>query len=195
MSTGTHERPGLFARFRKPASVAEAPRAYPQESAFASEEPHGINGPEDIAAFLARTASGPPAEPWGPWDQPAGPVPHSEPETPLEYEYQRFYGWGLTLPDNRAPMAREYVPEPYTPDLCADLADLPAFRDALGRRTRCRAGECMCGHPVTGDTWGERMVRAGIHLFNSDTDQTLTAAPHLTFAAAAALSDESEAAA
>ena len=49
-------------------------------------------------------------------------------------------------------------------DLCADLADLPVFREALGQRTRCRAGECLCGHLVTGDTWGERMVRVGIHL-------------------------------
>lgn len=144
MSTGTHERPGLFARFRKPASVAEAPRAYPQESAFASEEPHGINGPEDIAAFLARTASGPPAEPWGPWDQPAGPVPHSEPETPLEYEYQRFYGWGLTLPDNRAPLARSYVPGPYVPDLYADIIELPVLRDVIRWRAQSLHAGCQC---------------------------------------------------
>ena len=146
------------------------------------EAPHGIGTPGTLAAIItqaeaeARTASIPPAEPWGPWDQPNGNTPHSEPETPLGEEYQRWYGWGVTLPDNRAPMPRRYAPEPHTPDLCQDLADLEIFRETLGTRTRrhpagCACGhpvECLCGHPVTGDTWAERLVRVGIHLLTSE---------------------------
>jgi hypothetical protein len=63
----------------------------------------------------------------------------------------------------------EAVPAPgpaYPPprDLAADLADLPAFREAVRRRTRCHASRCMCGQEVAGDTWGGRMVAAGTHL-------------------------------
>jgi hypothetical protein len=66
--------------------------------------------------------------------------------------------WGLwDSPAHREPMR-------YVPDLTADLTDLPGFREALGRRTRSRASQCLCGTPVTGQTWGERMVRAGHHL-------------------------------
>ena len=101
-----------------------------------------------------------------------------------------------TMLDNRAAMPRPFIPEPepYTPDLCADLADLPLFRETIGRRTRCHAGECLCGHEVTGETWAERMVRAGIHLFNSDADRIMAIAPHLTLAAAVTLSDQGRAA-
>ena len=60
------------------------------------------------------------------------------------------------------------APDVYAPDLLADLKELPAFRDALGRSTRRHAGECRCGHPITGDAWGERMVRAGIHLLTGE---------------------------
>ena len=63
------------------------------------------------------------------------------------------------------------APEAYAPDLLADLKELPAFRDALGRSTRRHAGECRCGHPVTGDTWGARMVRAGIHILTDGEGQ------------------------
>ena len=56
------------------------------------------------------------------------------------------------------------VSEPPAADLCADLAGLAIFREALSQRTRDHAGECLCGHPVSGGTWGERMVRVGIHL-------------------------------
>ena len=98
-----------------------------------------------VPASLAET------EAWGPWDKPAD-----------------LY---MDVRDEYVPPARPYLPEiEHTPDLCADLADLPAFREALGRRTRCHAGECLCGHPVSGDTWGERMVRAGIHLLASEGD-------------------------
>lgn len=63
--------------------------------------------------------------------------------------------------------------EPPVPDLCADLAGLPVFRETLGACTRRHfvtgdvvavVEECPCGHQVTGETYGERMVRAGIHL-------------------------------
>ena len=63
------------------------------------------------------------------------------------------------------------VSEPHTPDLLADLKELPAFRTALGMCTRRHAGECRCGHPVTGDTWGTRMVRAGIHILTDGEGQ------------------------
>ena len=56
------------------------------------------------------------------------------------------------------------VSEPPAADLCADLAGLAIFREALSQRTRDHAGESLCGHPVSGGTWGERMVRVGIHL-------------------------------
>lgn len=82
-----------------------------------------------------------------------------------------WYGYGTTMPDQRAAHDRPYVParprpaaDLPAPGLAADLADLPAFREALAMRTRCHAGQCLCGHPVTGTTWGERMVAAGTHL-------------------------------
>ena len=166
MSIGTHERPGLFARFRRQAPVTPPPAVHMGSPAYGTD----VYLTPEVRATLDRLRAAAEAEtaPWAPLDRPDGDVPHSEPEAPLEYEYQSWYGWGLTLPDNRAPMAREYVPEPYTPDLCADLADLAIFREALSLRTRCHAGECLCGHPVTGETWGERMVRAGIHLLTGN---------------------------
>jgi len=141
-----------------PASPATAMRrAAPH--AQVDGEPHGIATPATLAAIVAEAEA----------EARRNSTPPARHEDPLRYEHQAWYGWFTTMPDNRAPMARRYVPEPpaYTPDLCADLADLPAFREALDRRTRCRAGECLCGHPLTGDTWGERMVRAGIHLLAS----------------------------
>ena len=141
-----------------------------------------------------KMAANEPTAPWGPWDRPDGDVPHSEPETPLECEYQRFYGWGLTLPDNRAPMAREYVPRRHSPDIAADLTGLPLFRETVSRRTRHSAGECLCGSALDGQAWGERMVRAGMHLTGMEAARILAAAPPLTLAAAVALSDEGEAA-
>lgn len=62
--------------------------------------------------------------------------------------------------------ASEPVRPVYVPDLPADLTDLPAFRETLSRRTRRNAGECLCGDPVAGQTWGERMVSAGDHMFS-----------------------------
>ena len=79
----------------------------------------------------------------------------------------------------RADMARIYVspagtgpwgpwdngqPYPPSPGIAADLTDLPVFREAISRRTRCRAGECLCGTETAGQTWGEGMVAEGIHL-------------------------------
>jgi hypothetical protein len=141
---------------------------------MAGEEPHGIAAPETLAGIVAqaeaeaRAASIPPDEPqepwdaftarlaaktapWGAWDRPDGDVPHSEPEVPLAEEHQRFYGWGTTLPDNRAPKARPYVPSPldcpYVPgpaDLRTDICQLPALRDAIRWAARQQHAGCMC---------------------------------------------------
>ena len=135
----------------------EVPALHPAPVAEVHHEPRSLAAPETLAAIVAqaeaesRAASAPLAEtePWGAWDRPDGLL--------------------MDERDEYVPPQRPYVPEPapYTPDLCADLADLPAFREALGMRTRCHAGECLCGHPLPGDQWGERMVRAGIHLLTS----------------------------
>ena len=105
-----------------------------------------------------------------------------------------------TMPDDRARMDRPFAPankpEPrrHTPDIAADLAALPLFREAVERRTRHGARECLCSSPVGGQAWGERMVRAGMHLTGMDASRILDAAPHLTIPAAVALSDEEAAA-
>jgi len=163
----------LARKYRKP-DPALIGRAYLAGPPFAREEhhepPRGIARPEVLDAPAAEAQARWPrvtpdedqqyiatltmpapgslaeTEPWGPWDRPDGLL--------------------MDERDEYVPPARPYLPadEVPVPDLCADLSDLPAFRDALSRRTRCHAGECLCGQQVPGDTWGERMVRAGIHL-------------------------------
>jgi hypothetical protein len=73
-------------------------------------------------------------------------------------------------PANREPMR-------YVPDLHADLTDLPMFRAAMSRRTRCHAGQ------AAGQTWGERMVREGTRLLAPSE------IPAFTFAAAPQAAD------
>lgn len=98
------------------------------ETAPVPEMPHGIAAPEVLVALIARAAAqappftgasavgqmtppsrgadpAPPAPPWGSWDRPGTP--------PLMDEDPRWYGpAGITMPDNRAPMSRPYLPEP-----------------------------------------------------------------------------------
>lgn len=50
--------------------------------------------------------------------------------------------------------------------LAADLTELPAFREAMAMRTRNRATECLCGDELAGQTWGERVMREGIHMLS-----------------------------
>jgi hypothetical protein len=50
--------------------------------------------------------------------------------------------------------------------LAADLAELPAFREAMAMRTRNQAAECLCGSEMAGQSWGERMMREGIHMLS-----------------------------
>ena len=91
---------------------------------------------------------------------------------PLAGGDARWYGWGTTMPDDRAAMPRPYFPgaaRRHSPDIAADLAALPAFREAVTRRTRRHAGECLCGSAMGGQGWGERMVRAGMHLTGTGT--------------------------
>ena len=83
---------------------------------------------------------------------------------------------------------QESQPIRYMPDLSADLRDLPGFREALARRTRNSATQCLCGDPIYGRTWGERMVRAGIHIRHSETERTLAAAAALNHPEARAMS-------
>ena len=76
------------------------------------------------------------------------------------------------MPDDRTAMPRPYFPgaaRRHSPDIAADLAALPAFREAVTRRTRRHAGECLCGSAMGGQGWGERMVRAGMHLTGTGT--------------------------
>jgi hypothetical protein len=53
---------------------------------------------------------------------------------------------------------------PFARHVADELTHLPAFREALARSTRNHAGECLCGDEMSGATWGERMVRAGVHM-------------------------------
>ena len=49
-----------------------------------------------------------------------------------------------TMLDNRAPMARGYVPGPYAPDLRADIRDLPFFRDVIEWHAQRLHAGCEC---------------------------------------------------
>jgi len=145
-----YETPVLYAPGRPGGEACWEPLEKPAPKADIGER-HGIDTPETLAAIVREAQAGISTEPWGPpWDLPDGLFMNER--------------------DHYEPPQRPYLPEPepYTPDLCADLADLPVFREALGMRTRCHAGECLCGQPVTGDTWGERMVRAGINLLTNE---------------------------
>ena len=52
-----------------------------------------------------------------------------------------------TMPDRRAAMARNYVPQPYTPDLDADIRNLPGFRGAIEWHARRLHAGCECKPP------------------------------------------------
>jgi hypothetical protein len=103
--------------------------------------------------------------PWGAWDEP-GSFP--EPLRAVPDENGRVYGWDITAMDVPPRHARPYAARRRSPDIAADLASLPVFREAVARRTRSHAGECLCGSPVKGQAWGERMVRAGMHLTGNE---------------------------
>jgi hypothetical protein len=93
----------------------------------------------------------PETDPWGPWDTPDG-----------------LYMDEKTLTDLRVAPAYITVAPAYVPDVAADLTDLPVFRGAVAGRTRAHAKECLCGSGLDGDGWGERMVRAGLHLTGNE---------------------------
>lgn len=159
---------GPFAAAPRP----EAPRRSPEQP------PPAYDSRMDVDSALARIAAlaqaeaeqarpAPSAAPWGPWDQPGSFPAAMEPDA-LRDEHGRWYGWDTTVMDNPPAHARPYAARRRTPDVAADLASLPVFRDAVARRTRHQAGECLCGSPVTGQAWGERMVRAGMHLTGNE---------------------------
>jgi hypothetical protein len=93
--------------------------------------------------------------------------------------------WGpWDEPGGLEPLAPAYVP-----DLSADLAENPDFREALRMHTRNSARQCRCGCQVDGDTWGERMVRSAIHVLRSDTAAVAFAWPTAAPQAAAEVAD------
>ena len=66
----------------------------------------------------------------------------------LQAEHDRWYGWSDTMPDDRAPHARPYVPEPeapaYVPGLAADIRDLPGLRAAIECHALRLHPGCQC---------------------------------------------------
>ena len=64
----------------------------------------------------------------------------------LAGEHRRWYGWGDTAMDYPPAHDRPYVaePEPYTPDLGADIRNLPVFRGTIRARARYFHRGCQC---------------------------------------------------
>ena len=71
-----------------------------------------------------------------------------------------------TMPDDRASMARSYVPEPRAIlDIFADIRDLPVLRDAIRATTQRGCTECgTCGRTVPGWDWQERFAAQLAHV-------------------------------
>jgi hypothetical protein len=97
-----------------------------------------------------------------PQDVPEGVVHYDsvEPARPFTPPAISAIPWAAwDTPANREPMRT-----PFARHVADELTHLPAFREALARSTRNHAGECLCGDEMAGPTWGERMVRAGVHM-------------------------------
>jgi hypothetical protein len=88
-----------------------------------------------------------------PADEPPSVRPYAPPEA-------RAIPWG-TWDTDPGPL----LPQPVLA-LAADLTELPDFREAMSRSTRNQASQCLCGDGIAGQTWGERMMREGIHMLS-----------------------------
>jgi hypothetical protein len=147
-----------------PQADAEQHRPAPPPSGY---QPHGIDPAiaETLAALTARAEAEARAARQEEAARPAWA------ENILASGPRDWYGWDLTALDSPPQHARPYVPAHagrHSPDIAADLAGLPVFREAVARHTRCHAARCACGRAMAGQAWAERMVRAGMHLTGAE---------------------------
>jgi hypothetical protein len=99
-----------------------------------------------------------------PQDMPEGVVHYDsvEPARPFTPPAISAIPWAAwDTPANREPMRT-----PFARHVADELTHLPAFREALAMSTRNHAGQCLCGDEISGEEWGERMVRQGVHMLS-----------------------------
>jgi len=131
----------------RPAPAAALPAPEPRDP----DRTVGYVGPEHLQHGTQHDDSAPPDP------RPYVPEPVASPAiSALPWWTGDAPGWQAPEPMRHSPVLA----------LAADLTELPGFRETLARSTRNRAAECLCGDEMTGDVWGERMMRQGIHMLS-----------------------------